>query len=198
MKNLELVERAKMYLKLLCEGVHPVTGALIPMDSAFADEKVKRCFEFIIGTLDEYSEMAEKIERLECENAKLSSSMGVKREFTITEQQSNAIKLSKEPLSVMAFMKNVNSVIDSSTTEKLSSTRINKWLAQRGFVTTDKIQTIVNKTVYKPSEFETKIGIIEEETVDKKSGEVISQIKLSESAQLFIIENLDEIIRTTK
>ena len=68
---------------------------------------------------------------------------------------------------------------------------------KRGFVTTEKVETVVHKTVYKPSEVATKIGIVEEETVDKRSGEVKAQIKLEESAQLFIIENLDEIIETT-
>ena len=198
MKNLELVERAKMYLKLLGEGVHPVTGAPIPEDSAFVDERVKRCFEFIIETLDEYVGMVEQIERLENEKEQLAATAGAKCEFTITEEQSSGIKLSKKPISVLAFMKNVNSVIDTSTTQKLSSTRVNQWLTQRGLVTTDKVQTIVNKTVYKPSELAIKIGIVEEDTVDKKSGEVTSQIKLSESAQLFIIENLDNIIKETK
>ena len=48
---------------------------------------------------------------------------------------------------------------------------------------------MVNKTVYKPSEFAVKLGIVEDEVVDKKSGEMKAQIKLGESAQLFIIEN---------
>ena len=56
---------------------------------------------------------------------------------------------------------------------------------------------MINKTVYKPSESAEKIGIIEEQIVDKKSGEVKSQVKLSESAQLFIIENIEDIIQTT-
>ena len=84
-------------------------------------------------------------------------------------------------------MKNINSVINTDTTEKLTSTRINKWLLKRGLVTTSKVQTMVNKTLYKTSDFATKIGIVEEEIVDKKSGEVKVQIKLEKSAQLFNI-----------
>ena len=88
-------------------------------------------------------------------------------------------------------------VIDTTTTEKLSSTRINKWLTDRGLVTTEKIKTVTSKTVYKPSALAVRVGICEEEFVDKKSGEIKTQIKLSESAQLFIIENLENIIETT-
>lgn len=197
MEKVELVERAKMYLKLLGEGVHPVTGKEIPADSAFMDEKVKRCFLFISGVLDEYVELSAKVERLECEKEKTTVVVPKKLAFAITPEQCDSIKLSKEPVTVLSFMKNINSVIDSDSMEKLTSTRINKWLSKRGLVTTQKVQTMVSKTVYKPSDFAMKIGIVEEEIVDKKSGEVKAQIKLGESAQLFIIENLGEIISTT-
>ena len=197
MEKLELVERAKMYMKLLCDGVHPVTGEEIPTDSALADGKVKRCFAFISEVLDEYAELTERVERLEREKDKQVVVLQKKQQFTISREQCESIRLSREPLSVLAFMKNINSVIDSDTTEKLSSTRINKWLTDKGLVITDKVPTLVSKTVYKPSEFASRIGIVEEEVVDKKSGEVKSQIKLSERAQLFIIENLEDIVANT-
>ena len=197
MEKVELIERAKMYLKMLCEGVHPVTGSPIPEDSAFLDEKVKRCFSFISETLDEYVELSKRVEKLEIEKEKTTVILQKKQEFTITQEQCDEIKLSKSPVTVLAFMKNINSVIDSDSMEKLTSTRVNKWLSSRGLVTTEKVQAVVSKTVYKPSELATKMGIVEEEYVDKKSGELKAQIRLSESAQLFIIENLEEIVATT-
>ena len=197
MEKIKLIERAKMYLKLLGDGVHPVTGDVIPEDSVFMDEKVKRCFSFISQVLDEYVELTEKVEKLESEKKKTTIVVPKKQDFSITQEQCDNIRLSKEPITVLSFMKNINSVIDSDSMEKLTSTRINKWLSKRGLVTTEKVQTMVSKTVYKPSDFAMKIGIVEEEVVDKKSGEVKAQIKLGESAQLFIIENLEEIISTT-
>lgn len=197
MEKIELIERAKMYLKLLSDGVHPVTGEEIPEDSAFLDEKVKRCFAFISQVLDEYAELSEKVEKLEREKEKATIIIPKKQEFTITREQCDSIRLSKEPISVLSFVKNINLVIDSQAMEKITSTRINKWLSNRGLITSAKVETVVSKTVYKPSDFALKIGIVEEETVDKRSGEVKAQIKLGESAQLFIIENLEEIISTT-
>ena len=197
MEKIELIERAKMYLKLLCEGVHPISGDAIPEDSAFMDEKVKRCFSFISQVLDEYVELTGKVEKLESAKEKNTIVIPKKLNFSITQEQCDSIKLSKEPITVLSFMKSINSVIDSDAMEKLTSTRMNKWLSKRGLITSAKVQTVVSKTVYKPSEFATKIGIVEEEIVDKKSGEVKAQIKLGESAQLFIIENLEEIIATT-
>ena len=197
MEKIELIERAKIYIKLLSDGVHPVTGKAIPEESALMDEKVKRCFEFISQVLDEYVELSDRVERLEGEKEKRTVIVPKKQKFRVTPEQCDSIRLSKEPITVLSFMKNINSVIDADSMEKLTSTRVNKWLMKRGFVTTEKVETVVHKTVYKPSEVATKIGIVEEETVDKRSGEVKAQIKLEESAQLFIIENLDEIIETT-
>lgn len=195
MEKAELIERAKMYLKLLSDGVHPVTGNEIPNDSAFMDEKVKRCFSFISQVLDEYVELSEKVKLLESEKPVVI--LPQKQVFSITQEQCNNIRLSKEPITLMSFMKNINSVIDANTTEKLTSTRVNKWLSSRGLITSSKVQVMSSKTVYKPSDLATKIGIVEEEIVDKKTGEVKAQIKLDESAQLFIIENIEEIIATT-
>lgn len=197
MERIALVERAKMYLQLLSNGVHPVTGQSIPQDSAFVDPKVKRCFSFITEVLDEYVELKAKVDQLEKDRNKNTIVVAKKQVFSITQEQCNSIKLSKEPISVMAFMKNINEVIDVETTEKLSSTRINKWLTNRGLVTSEKVQTVTNKTIYKPSDVAVRIGITEESFVDRKSGEVKTQIKLEERAQLFIIENLEEIIATT-
>ena len=197
MERIELVERAKMYLQLLSNGVHPVTGQSVPRDSAFVDPKVKRCFSFITEILDEYVELKAKVEQLEKEKEKNTIVVAKKQVFTITQEQCNCIKLSKEPISVMALMKNINAVIDTETTEKLSSTRLNKWLVNRGLVASEKVKTVISKTVYKPSDNAVRIGITEEAFVDKKSGEVKTQIKLEECAQLFIIENLEEIVATT-
>ena len=197
MEKTQLVERAKIYLQMLSKGVHPVTGIEIPSDSALADEKVKNCFAFIIQTLDEYLELTEKVRVLEEEKEENTIIVAKKSEFSITREQCERIALSSEPIPIISFMKNVNSVINADEMEKLSSTRITKWLTNRGLIATGKVPTVVNKTVYKPSETAAKIGIIEEQTVDKTSGEIKTRIALEKSAQLFILENIEDIIKTT-
>ncbi len=197
MEKAELIERAKIYLELLNNGVHPVTGKEIPQDSAFMDQKLKNCFVFITQILSEYTELLKKVESLESAKEKNTVIVLQKQKFSITQEQCDSIKLSKEPITILAFMKNINSAIDTTSIEKLTSTRINKWLSKRGLISTQKVQTVINKTVYKPTDFATKIGIVEEEIIDKRSGELKGQIKLGESAQLFIIENMEDIIQTT-
>ena len=194
-KQQELIRRAKIYIKLMMDGIHPVSGERLN-GSPFDDEKVRRCFSFVSYILDEHSTCLD-IEALAYDDAPKVTVLAEKKEFDLTPQQCSSIELSKKPLTVTGFMKNINSVIDASTTEKLTSTRINKWLIKKGLYVTTKVPTVVNKNVNKPSELAVSLGIIEEEIVDTKTGEVKSQIKFSESAQLFIIENLREIIETT-
>ena len=131
------------------------------------------------------------------ENSKEVVVLQKKQVFSISQEQSKEIKLSHNPVTIISFMKNINAVIDTETTEKMTSTRINKWLVNRGFVTTSKVPVVVNKTVFQPTDLAIKMGITAEEVVDKKSGEVKQQIKLGEGAQLFIIENLEDIVKTT-
>ena len=145
MEKIELIERAKMYLQLLNNGVHPVTGEEIPSDSVFMDTKVKNCFTFVTEILDEYVEMSAKVEELEREKEKNTVVVLQKEEFFITQEQCDNIKLSPKPITILAFMKNINSAINAETMEKLTSTRLNKWLSQRGLVSAQKVPTMVNK-----------------------------------------------------
>lgn len=193
MKKTELVERSKMYLKLLINGIHPVTGEQIPTDSALLGDKVRNCFNFISGILDEYVELTEKVEKLEKEKEANTIIVMKKQVFSISHEQCQDIKLSKEPISLYSLVKNINSVINTESMEKMTSTVINKWLLSRGLLTASKVPTTVNKTVFSPSELASKIGIKTEPIINKVTGEVNPQIKFSESAQLFIIENIEEI-----
>lgn len=190
MEKAELIERAKMYLQKLGEGIHPVTGEQIPNASVFMDEKVKRCFSFITEVLSDYVELTKENEQLR-ENAVVVTK---KQEFNVTQAQVDQIMVSKLPVTSLTLMKNINSVINPETTEKLSSSRLNKWLVDKGILTTTKVKTEINKTVYKPSELAKDIGIVEETVGDRSMGAVKQQIVFGEAAQLFILENISEII----
>ncbi len=43
--------------------------------------------------------------------------MAKKEAFSITQEQCDSIKLSNEPITVLSLMKNINSVIDTASTE---------------------------------------------------------------------------------
>ena len=197
MKKAELVERAKMYLELLLKGIHPVTGEQIPTDSTLLNDKVKNCFEFISGILDEYVALSDKVETLEKEKEANTIVVMKKQAFSISREQCQEIKLSKEPISLFSLVKNINSVINTQSMEKMTSTVINKWLVTKGLLTVSKVPTTVNKTVFSPSDLASNIGIQTESMVNRSTGEVNPQIKFSESAQLFIIENIEEITGMT-
>ncbi|MBR1891864.1 MAG: hypothetical protein IJ811_05165 [Clostridia bacterium] len=194
MEKSTLIERARIYLKTLLEGVHPVTGE--PLPQGMVDDKLKNCFTFIDQTLGEYLTLSETAERLQAELDKTKANMQEKQKFFVTPEQCENISLSKEPITLTAFVKNVNSVVDGNSMERFTSTMLKDWLVARGMLRKAKEQTVVSKTVFRPSETAEKLGIIEVESVDKKSGEIKKQLRLDEKAQLFIIENIEEVAKS--
>ena len=151
------IERAKMYLNLLSNGINPVSGQTISPESGFPDEKIRNCFAFITEILDEYVDLTKRVEELEKGIDSNKVVITKKLKFAVTEEQCSKIRLSEKPITVMAFMKNINMVIDDNTMVKLSSTRLKKWLMNRGLFSASKAQIIVNKTIYKPSELAGRI-----------------------------------------
>ena len=65
---------------------------------------------------------------------------------------------------------------------------------KRDLVTAQKEQDATSQMIYKSSDVAIRIGITVAAVVDPNSGEVKAQIKRKESAQPFIIENLENII----
>ena len=65
---------------------------------------------------------------------------------------------------------------------------------KRDLVTAQKEQDATSQMIYKLSDVAIRIGITVEAVVNPNSVEVKAQIKRKESAQLFIIENLENII----
>lgn len=60
------------------------------------------------------------------------------------------------------------------------------------------MQIIIINHVYETYDIKEKIGIIEEETIDKKSGEIKTQINLCASARLFVIKALRKSFQQRK
>lgn len=87
-----LIERAKMYLKLLQDGIHPVTGA--PLPQGFMDEKMERCFTFISEVLDNYVELSTKPQQ----PLKTPQKYSEKKPYYLLPEQAALFEYSNTPL----------------------------------------------------------------------------------------------------
>ena len=53
MTELETVQRAKMYMDQLSQGIDPISGRELPEDSALNQIRLARCFFYVSGILEQ-------------------------------------------------------------------------------------------------------------------------------------------------
>lgn len=53
MTELEVMQRAKMYMDKLAQGIDPITGNEMPEDSVLNQVRLARCFFYVSGVLQQ-------------------------------------------------------------------------------------------------------------------------------------------------
>ena len=53
MTELETMQRAKMYMDKLAQGIDPISDLELPEDSALNNVRLARCFFYVSGILDQ-------------------------------------------------------------------------------------------------------------------------------------------------
>lgn len=194
MDKLQIIQRAKSYMDMLSKGVDPISGVSIENDSTLHQERLQKCFSFVSEILDEIIKTNGIVTMSDSESSHGYTIVKKKAVFSIEPQQRMSIQITNDPITPSAFVKNVNSVVNTETTEKLSLTTINKWLLKQGYIAESKVPTVVNRNVKTVTPLSTQIGIIEQTVVDQKTGEAKTQVLFSRQAQEFILNNIDAII----
>ena len=67
-------------------------------------------------------------------------------------------------------------------------------MIEKGYLISEKVANIRNRTQFATTDASAQIGIIIEEKADAKTGEIKKNIVLTNTAQQFIIDNLDNIL----
>lgn len=193
MDKIQTIQRAKSYMDMLSNSIDPITGELIANDSVLGQERLQKCFMFVSEILDEVIKTNGIVSLPATKTSQGYTVVKKKSAFSIDLQQRNNIKISDKPILPATFIKNVNSVIDADSMEKLSITSINKWLLKQGYVAEQKIPTVINRNIKTITPLSSEIGIVEETIVDKKTGEAKLQIMFSRQTQEFILNNIESV-----
>lgn len=192
MNKLQVIQRAKLYMDMLSEGLDPVNGEAVENDSVLQQERLKKCFAFVSGILDEIITTGGLVNIPATE----SSVIYIKKKtaFSMDPQRRNNIQITDNPISLSAFVKNINVAVDTESMEKLSLTTVNKWLLKQGYLTESKVPAVINRNVKMTTHLSEQIGVIEQTIIDQKTGETKTQLLFSKQAQEFILNNMDAII----
>ena len=185
MTELEKMERAKMYMEKLANGINPIDDMMAPDEDIINQVRLSRCFFFVADVL-----------RQVIENGGIHPSQPRKNPqkvpFELSYEARNAFDFSDTPIPVSEIAKRINALTANDAMQRLSYSKITAWLTEAGFLLQTTLPS-VSKT-NRPTIEGIKIGIsVEERTGAQGTYQVVLYDK---TAQHIIIDHLDAIIAT--
>lgn len=178
MTELETLERAKMYIEKLANGIDPITDGSISEDSVINNVRISRCLFYVSGVLQKVIDNGGEIKKTVIKGAP----------FRITEEQLGMVEVSETPVGVSEISKRIAAVLDEEV-KKVSASKISSWLVKEGYL----VENI--RAGARSREATEKGGTIGIFTVDGTSlnGREYKKNIYNADAQRFIIANITKI-----
>jgi hypothetical protein len=182
MTEIGKMERAKLYLDKLANGIDPITDLEMPADTALNNVRLSRCFFYVSDILRQVIENGGVVG---------SGKRAKKAEFRLTEEQLAEMPFSKEPIGVTNFVALINSLIDENGMKKLTTLAVTSWMSDKGYLT--ELTDSFGRKTRTPTAEGSYIGLMTEARQSMR-GEYTMTL-YSEEAQRFVIDHLDAILQ---
>ena len=182
MTELETMQRAKMYMDKLAQGIDPISGQEISEDSVLNNVRLARCFFYVSGVLDGVIANGGRVKRT------------AKNDFYITEEELRCIKPMREPIRITQFVGLLMNTINDPDRKAIKATTITSWLTEKGFLS--KQEDADGKSKRLPTAMGEQIGI-SAKLHQGQYGEY-QAVYYSSEAQQFILDRLPEILQGNK
>lgn len=182
MTELEKIERAKMYIDKLANGINPIDDTTVPDGDIINNVRLSRCFFFVSDVL-----------RQVIEKGGVKSAAGKKPQKSPLEipfEKRSSFAYSEMPISASEITRRINAMADDNTMQKLTYAGIITWLTEIGMI--ECIVTPDGKSIKRPSKIGEENGISVEERMGTKGSYQV--VVYNNAAQHFIIDNLDAIL----
>ena len=179
MTELETMQRAKMYLDKLAQGIDPITDRELPEDTVLNQVRLARCFFFVSDVLGKVI-------------ANGGSVGGVleRRDFHISREQLERVQLSPEPVRISQLTEMISAAVGDPQMKKLGATVITNWLLQNGFLEKQMLPDGKSRRV--PSAKGIQIGLVSQ-LRQGRDGEYLA-IFYPPEAQRFVLDHLPAMI----
>ena len=177
----ENLKMLKENLEILAEERDPKTGLSVD------DTILKNSFNKQI--LNDAAMMIDKLLKLDFNPTKIDRRK--KYAFYLSDEVKNEIEISVEPISVSAFVYNINEKVNEKSMKKLKAVQVTTWLEKNGYLR--ETEHADGRKFKITTEKATSIGI-SYQTKTSDCGRKYSVNLYNENAQRFIIEHLDEIV----
>lgn len=183
MTELEKMQRAKMYVDKLANGIDPISDTPAAEDDCINNVRVSRCLFYVSDVLRKVIESDGEVKK----KAK-------KVPFEITYEELSRFVPSPTPISVSELARRISDLVGEKPMAKLKYSVITEFLIDNGFL----IQSIDKdgKKQKTPTELGKSIGISTEKRIGSNGQYDVTLY--SSMAQQFIIDNLYAILNDKK
>lgn len=179
MTELEIMQRAKMYLDKLSLGTDPITGQPVPEGDSLRNPRLSKCFQYVSGVLEKVIQNGGQV------------ISGEKAPFTITDEQLSRIQLPGQPLRIADFVEVILRTTGYEGMKKLSPVKLTNWLLQKGFLAQEL--TADGKKRRVPTQAGLDLGISIQ--MCEYNGVEYPGVFYDDKAQRFLLDNIQGIIR---
>ena len=191
--KLKKMYRARMYMDDMRRGIDPVSKLPVSEDSVIRQEKVINCFGFLSELLDEliceFEPKTESPDDLEPEDG---GAVPLKP-FGMSFDQVSRVMITRKPITVSTFIRNINRVLDRKTTKAIRAKDINGWLTKNGFVEERDIRVVKEDKEYILTPQASVVGLIPDSKPINNGQAERHFVTFTGEAQRFILDNIDDI-----
>lgn len=179
MTELETMQRAKMYMEKLAQGIDPITNQEIVDDSLLNNVRLTRCFFYVSDVLGQV-----------IANGGVIGGKPKQQAFSITQDQLAKVHISQEPVRVTQLVDMISAAVENPQMKKLSTTTITNWLLEKGFL--EKQTEVDGKSRRIPTQNGLMLGLFSQ-TRQGQYGEY-QAVFYNTVAQQFVLDNLSAML----
>lgn len=180
MTELETLERAKMYMEKLANGINPIDGVSVPDEDVINNVRLSRCFFYVADVL-----------RQVIENGGVSPQKNPSKvPFSLPVEKRSAFEFSTIPIPISEVSKRINALLDDENMVTMSYRAIRDWLMSLGML--EEVLDGDGKSTKRPTLQGENLGIILESRTGLNGTYFVVVYNLA--AQHFILDNLGAIL----
>ena len=182
MEKIQRLQKAKLYLEMLSCSMDPTTQEFIKSD-ILQKQEIKDMLKYISTVLEELIGNNGEV-------IKVTKPMN----FQASKLNKQAIILSNTPIQLSALMTRINKQVDTKTMRKLGASKVSKWLIEQGYLVNEKVSVVKEVSQLTITDNAESFGIVMDNKVDEKTGEIKPCVLLTRKAQEYIVDNLENIL----
>ncbi|HOG00159.1 MAG: hypothetical protein BWY35_02000 [Firmicutes bacterium ADurb.Bin248] len=178
MTERDKLERARMYIYKLANGIDPISDREMPEDAVLNQVRLSRCFFYVAEALDRYIRNYERLNREKAPK---------KEAFALTPEQWRSIEISEQPIPISIFAQRVNAALADENRVKFAYRWATDWLLEAGYL---RIPPGAKGKL--PTDAGQGLGIFTQARQSQNGP--YTAVLYSREAQKFLLDNMDAML----